>query len=128
MLLLTIAAKRLSKKNVLVKDLHGVETLGSITMLATDKTGTLTQNKMTATGCWINGRQLAFQNGFDSDEGDSVQVATGTESNIQDLMQAMCLCTKYLISHFIEPNLQMKEKIFHIHKGVFKGMQPSLAY
>lgn len=40
-MLLTIAAKRMATKNVLVKDLQGVETLGAITLLATDKTGTL---------------------------------------------------------------------------------------
>lgn len=52
--LLTIAAKRMAKRNVLVKNLHAVETLGSITLLATDKTGTLTQNKMSVVGIWIN--------------------------------------------------------------------------
>ncbi|KAG5456155.1 MAG: E1-E2 ATPase-domain-containing protein, partial [Olpidium bornovanus] len=48
-MLLTIAAKRMSKQNVLIKDLQGVETLGAITLLATDKTGTLTRNQMTVT-------------------------------------------------------------------------------
>ncbi|KAJ1659897.1 hypothetical protein IWQ61_001090 [Dispira simplex] len=56
-LLLTIAAKRLTKHNVLVKDLQGVETLGAITLLATDKTGTLTRNQMTVTNLWT-GLQL----------------------------------------------------------------------
>ncbi|KAJ3139730.1 hypothetical protein HK100_011284 [Physocladia obscura] len=51
-MLLTIAAKRMSAKNVLVKELRGVETLGAITLLATDKTGTLTRNQMTATNFW----------------------------------------------------------------------------
>ncbi|KAF8968280.1 aminophospholipid-transporting P-type ATPase [Flammula alnicola] len=49
-LLLSIAAKRMAKQNVLVKDLQGVETLGSLTLLATDKTGTLTRNQMTVRG------------------------------------------------------------------------------
>eukprot|EP00475_Leptophrys_vorax_P045385 TRINITY_DN9399_c0_g1_i1.p1 TRINITY_DN9399_c0_g1~~TRINITY_DN9399_c0_g1_i1.p1 ORF type:complete len:1122 (-),score=367.71 TRINITY_DN9399_c0_g1_i1:46-3411(-) len=55
-LLLSFAVKRMSEKNVLVKDLQGVDTLGSITMLASDKTGTMTQNKMTVVHTWINGR------------------------------------------------------------------------
>jgi len=45
----------MSKKNVLVKDLQGVETLGAITLLATDKTGTLTRNQMTVTNIWTGG-------------------------------------------------------------------------
>lgn len=51
-LLLSIAAKRMAAKNVLVKDLQGVETLGAITLLATDKTGTLTRNQMTTSNVW----------------------------------------------------------------------------
>ncbi|CAG8718792.1 9822_t:CDS:2, partial [Dentiscutata erythropus] len=52
--LLTIAAKRMASRNVLVKDLQGVETLGAITLLATDKTGTLTRNQMTVTYIWAS--------------------------------------------------------------------------
>jgi len=51
-ILLTIAAKRMATRKVLVKDLQGVETLGAITLLATDKTGTLTRNQMTVTNIW----------------------------------------------------------------------------
>ncbi|KAJ6606312.1 aminophospholipid-transporting P-type ATPase [Mycena vulgaris] len=65
-LLLSIAAKRMASQNVLVKDLQGVETLGSLTLLATDKTGTLTRNQMTVTNLWSGGRMYsAFQSNND---------------------------------------------------------------
>ncbi|KAJ3005454.1 hypothetical protein HKX48_000679 [Thoreauomyces humboldtii] len=54
-MLLTIAGRRMQERSVLVKDLHGVETLGAITMLATDKTGTLTRNEMTVVNVFTNG-------------------------------------------------------------------------
>lgn len=46
---LAIAAQRLAKKNVLVKRLTTMETLGAANVICSDKTGTLTQNKMTVT-------------------------------------------------------------------------------
>ncbi|KZP01143.1 aminophospholipid-transporting P-type ATPase [Calocera viscosa TUFC12733] len=65
-LLLSIAAKRMASENVLVKDLQGVETLGALTLLATDKTGTLTRNQMTVTNIWTGLRMYsAFQSNND---------------------------------------------------------------
>ena len=93
MILLTISAKKLSSLNVLVKDLHGVETLGSITMLATDKTGTLTQNKMTAVGCWINSSCYSLATVLESDDSED-KCITGTEENFSELLNALCLCSK----------------------------------
>ena len=49
-----LTAKRMHAKNVLVKNLEAVETLGSTTVIASDKTGTLTQNRMTVQHAWYD--------------------------------------------------------------------------
>lgn len=53
---LTASARRMANKNVLVKQLDAVESLGSTTVICTDKTGTLTQNRMSLAHIACGGR------------------------------------------------------------------------
>jgi Ca2+-transporting ATPase len=55
---LAMAVQRMVKRNVIVKRLSSVETLGCTTIICTDKTGTLTSNEMTVTKIWVNNATL----------------------------------------------------------------------
>jgi sodium/potassium-transporting ATPase subunit alpha len=55
---LALTAQRMAQKMVLVKNLESVETLGSTSCICSDKTGTLTQNKMTVSHAYTNRQQV----------------------------------------------------------------------
>ena len=94
-MLLTFAAQRMATKNVLVKDLQGVETLGAITLLATDKTGTLTRNQMTLSNVWASQKMMSVESesSLNSGEIPLSDIVSGVEEIIY--IGAMCSCAKF---------------------------------
>ena len=63
---LTHSVQNIVKKNGLIKKLHAVETLGSVSVICSDKTGTLTQGKMEVRKIWTGDKIFNPKDNFDS--------------------------------------------------------------
>lgn len=83
-IVLSIGVTRMSRQNAIVKKLPAVETLGSVNIICSDKTGTLTQNKMTVVRTVTNGNINTVEGGFDSVE---------ASENERRLAKSLILCS-----------------------------------
>lgn len=86
-IVLAIGVQRMVKRHAIVKKLPAVETLGSTTVICSDKTGTLTQNKMTVEKIFYNGKLL-----------NAEEVKQNIDKNLEKLVYISMLCNDTKIS------------------------------
>ena len=82
---LAMGTQRMARRHALIKRLSAVETLGSTTVICTDKTGTLTQNEMTVRYLWLPERELEVTGVGYEPEGQILDASRPVHASPKDL-------------------------------------------
>ena len=84
-IVLSIASNKMAKKKVIVKKLNAVESLGSCTVIATDKTGTLTANEQTAKKIVLPNDKQAYVRGIGYNDLGEIKYDKEDENEIKEI-------------------------------------------
>ncbi|MEZ4736165.1 MAG: cation-translocating P-type ATPase [Caldilineaceae bacterium] len=139
---LALGSRRMLRRNALIRKLPAVETLGSVTTICSDKTGTLTENQMTVTILDVAGERRAIDmlmaEEFDPTTLDDNPQSDPTRQSFRILLQAAALCNDStlereedgslkLIGDPTETALVRAAAEFQLEKAILEELWPRVA-
>lgn len=96
-IVLALSVNRILSRGAIIRKLHAVETLGSATVICADKTGTITENKMTATDIYTLGKRFTVTGGGNSATGkllfEGREVDVSQQKTVADALETAVICS-----------------------------------
>jgi calcium-translocating P-type ATPase len=121
---LIYGVENMAQKRAIIRNIPAVETLGNATVIASDKTGTLTQNQMTIQKLWLSGEsvwsdasilqdnQIAFMRQFAAASNATAQQKNGEWEVLGDPTEAAII--RFLIEHELSDALDFPERVLEL--------------
>jgi P-type Ca2+ transporter type 2C len=120
---LALGVRKMASKNAIIRLLPSVDTLGSVTVICSDKTGTLTKNEMTVKEIAIKGKSFTVEGVGYAPEGgiweDCEDVNSKEDASLLPLVRALSLCN--------DSKIQFKEKQWSVIGDPTEGALLTLA-
>ena len=117
---------RMARQNALIERLSAVETLGATTVILTDKTGTLTENRMAVRSVWLPSGELVVGNSGFRTEREKADLQPVQVEQLNELLEVALLCSNAALGRVSDEDTGDPMELALLRAGRIAGLERSV--